>query len=373
MSLKLKLSICFITISLIFSLMVIGVWASRNVEINIGGSVSYEVEYNVIEGFTFSNTAVASYSGSETNVVIPSSYSTVVVDGETLYIEGDDYTVRSVGSRAFYQNTTITAVTLPSTITSIGSSAFYECSNLQSINFPSNLTTIGSSAFNGCSSLQEINLPSRLTSIGTGAFYECSSLQSLTLPSRLTTIGQSAFGWCSSLSGNLTIPSSVTSIALWAFTATNISSVTFANNSNLTDMGMAIFMACTNLTSVDFGDSNSITELGTNTFQDCTRLQTVDLGLNSKITGIPSCMFCRCTRLRQVYNIPDTIETIGLNSFQDCSSLTLLDFENPSISWEVCDEEDFSTDIITITASEFSGNYITLLSDTYRLYYWRRV
>lgn len=113
--------------------------------------------------------------------------------------------------------------------------------------------------------------------------------------------------------------------------------------------------------------------MGTNIFQDCTSLQTVDFGLNSKITTIPTYMFGGCTSLRQVYNLPDTIKTIGKNAFLDCRFLSTLGFENTYISWQVCEEEDFSTAITTISASEFSSSYITLLTETYDSYYWRKI
>ena len=58
----------------------------------------FEENYTILEGFTFNNLTstigeLVAYTGTDTNVEIPSSYSTTVIDGETVFIEGDTYTV----------------------------------------------------------------------------------------------------------------------------------------------------------------------------------------------------------------------------------------------------------------------------------------
>ena len=51
----------------------------------------------------------------------------------------------------------------------------------------------------GCSSLTEVTIPSSVTSIGVYAFYSCSSLTKITIPSSVTSIGVGVFDGCSSL------------------------------------------------------------------------------------------------------------------------------------------------------------------------------
>ena len=84
-------------------------------------------------------------------------------------------------------------------VTSIGKKAFENCDNLQSVTIPNSVTTIGIQAFDGCFSLQSVTIPNSVTSIGYHAFSGCSSLQSVTIPNSVTTIGNSAFRNCSSL------------------------------------------------------------------------------------------------------------------------------------------------------------------------------
>lgn len=61
-----------------------------------------------------------------------------------------------MGSRAFYNCSGLTSLSLPSGITSIGWEAFSGCSGLTSLSFPSGITSIGGYAFSGCSGLTSI-------------------------------------------------------------------------------------------------------------------------------------------------------------------------------------------------------------------------
>ena len=81
----------------------------------------------------------------------------------------------------------------------LGSRAFYNCSGLTSLSLPSGITSIGWEAFSGCSGLTSLSLPSGITSIGGNAFSGCSGLTSLSFPSGITSIGGYAFSGCSGL------------------------------------------------------------------------------------------------------------------------------------------------------------------------------
>ena len=130
---------------------------------------------------------------------------TKIVSGGGRYLYDDYYRDyfythdNELGSRAFYNCSGLTSLSLPSGITSIGWEAFSGCSGLTSLSLPSGLTSIGSEAFSGCSGLTSLSLPSGLTSIDFNAFSGCSGLTSLSLPSGLTSIGDVAFYGCSGL------------------------------------------------------------------------------------------------------------------------------------------------------------------------------
>ena len=61
----------------------------------------------------------------------------------------------------------------------LGSRAFYNCSGLTSLSLPSGITSIGWETFSGCSGLTSLSLPSGITSIGGNAFSGCSGLTSI--------------------------------------------------------------------------------------------------------------------------------------------------------------------------------------------------
>lgn len=110
-------------------------------------------------------------------------------DTEYVVPEGVKYIAASV----FYDNLTLTKVTLPSTLTEIGASAFYGCKNLATVNFPAGLKKIGSCAFYACNSLTEAVLPVGIVRLDAEAFRECGKLEKAVLPATLVSVGARVF------------------------------------------------------------------------------------------------------------------------------------------------------------------------------------
>ena len=127
------------------------------------------------------------YYGSESDgkLAILDLSETKIVSGGGRYLY-DDYYIdyfythdNELGSRAFYNCSGLTSLSLPSGITSIGWEAFSGCSGLTSLSLPSGITSIGGYAFSGCSGLTSLSFPSGITSIGGYAFSGCSGLTSI--------------------------------------------------------------------------------------------------------------------------------------------------------------------------------------------------
>ena len=113
--------------------------------------------------------------------------------------KGKSYTVTSIGNKAFYNNKTVIAVTVPSSVKVIGTQAFSTCTRLKKINGFANVTSIGKQAFYKCSSLNQIGKKSKtitlskIQQIGSGAFQNCTKITKLTISSKsLKSVGSKA-------------------------------------------------------------------------------------------------------------------------------------------------------------------------------------
>ena len=163
---------------------------------------------------------ITGFDNSVSDVVIPSE------------IEGLPVTAISVG--AFYLSA-ITSIEIPNTVTSIGEMAFLGCTSLKSVKLSTGVAKIDKNAFGSCSALQEIQvakdnpnfsslngvlyskkqdtlviypaaktdaaytIPSCVTSVAMYAFSENPYLETLTIPNSLIKVGDSAFYNCKNL------------------------------------------------------------------------------------------------------------------------------------------------------------------------------
>ena len=163
---------------------------------------------------------ITGFDNSVSDVVIPSE------------IEGLPVTTISTG--AFYLSA-ITSIEVPDTVTSIGEMAFLGCTSLKTVKLSTGVAKIEKNAFGSCSALQEVQvakdnpnfssldgvlyskaqdtlviypaaktdaaytIPSGVTSVAMYAFSENPYLETLTIPNSLIKVGDSAFYNCKNL------------------------------------------------------------------------------------------------------------------------------------------------------------------------------
>ncbi|MDE6275276.1 MAG: leucine-rich repeat protein, partial [Clostridia bacterium] len=323
--------------------------SNRPVVWNYGGERG-ETQDGIKWALTNSNTiTIYGYSGTPAEVVIPT-----VIGG---------HSVTAINDLAFYNCGTLTSIDIPSGVISIGSSAFYNCqieeatmpiisldyipkSRLKRVVLTSG-ESIGSEAFSNCDELISIEIPSSVTSIGADAFYNCSSLEEVYYNDNLT-------GWCGIsfgnsyanpatcanklyidgeiLSGELTIPNSITTIGNYAFSGcSSVTSIEIPNS--VTSIGNSAFLGCANLESMTipfvgatldgtvnthFGYLFGASEYSENKNYVPTSLKSVNI---TGGTSIDSDAFCYCNSLTSI-ELPDSVTSIGSAAFQACSSLT---------------------------------------------------
>lgn len=313
--------------------------------------------------------------GSLVSVVIPDSVTTIELSafsfctslesvkiGNGVTVLGSDSDALETGQWGiFYGCTNLKTVVFPSSLTEIGSFTF-GFTALVNVVIPSTVTSIGISIFLGCPNLFSVTLPpSGLTTIPDGAFEGCPSLQTVKLGTGITTIGMNAFNICPSLkdfvhsdgSRKTTVPASVTTIGLGAFTSCGFTEFTVP--STVTTLGEYIFYACTLLKSATV----HMTEIPPNMFSGCQALTKVIF--KAAVTVIGQGAFAECTSLT-TFEFPNTLQTLSWFAFSGAglTSITLpnsLIGMNPNVFVNCASLTDinFGTGLTEIVAGTFTG------------------
>lgn len=146
--------------------------------------------------------------------------------------------VTSIGEHAFEECSNLTSITIPNSVTSIGGSAFINCNNLTYVNIPNSVKSIGSWAFSGCVNLPVVNncryadtylvevvnkkvstciIKDGTRFIGDSSFENYSDLTSITIPNSVTSIGMFAFSGCYNLTEVKCLVENVPSTSSWTF------------------------------------------------------------------------------------------------------------------------------------------------------------
>lgn len=98
---------------------------------------------------------------------------------------GKSYKVTKIGNKAFYKNTKLKTVTIPSTVTEIGNKAFYGCRKLTKVTIPKNVKVIGGKAFYGCKKLTKVTVKStKMSAVGKKAFAGISKKAVIKVPKK---------------------------------------------------------------------------------------------------------------------------------------------------------------------------------------------
>lgn len=165
---------------------------------------------------------------------------------------------------------------------------------------------------------------SPVTEIAANAFKENANIKSVTLSEGLVKIGEGAFARCVNITGDLIIPSTVTTIEggyTWddqgAFQGTSISSVTILDGNVPIDLGNNMFKNCRALQTVTL--SGRIREIGHGCFAEDMSLETVVFSESGQPLTIGEQAFMN-TMLTNL-ELPDTVTTVGASAFRQCLSL----------------------------------------------------
>ncbi len=249
-------------------------------------------------------------------------YAGSIVIPQSICLDGELYTVITIGESAFKDCSELTSVIIPNTVITINEFAFCH-SGLTSVTIPDSVKTIESAAFDSCSGLKSIIIPNSVTVIGVIAFNWCTGLKSIEIPNSVTNIGFGAFSGCSGLT-SITIPKSVVSIGYSAFTRCSaMTTITVEQGNRYYDSRNdcnAIIKSSTNELIAGCKNSvipDSVVSIGKFAFSECSGESVV---IPNSVTRINRFAFLFCVEMTTV-TIPSSVVFIEDLAFEQCTGL----------------------------------------------------
>ena len=233
-------------------------------------------------------------------------------------------TLTEIGPSALTKATSLEELVIRSDITNPSSSSPFKGSGIRKLTFVDGVTEVPKYLFeDGCGSLEELYIPSTVTSIGVYAFRNAKSLKDLTIRNNIEG-SQSSSPFSGSAIEHITFTDNVTSIYRYFF----------AN-------------ACSNMTELDI--PAHITSIGIHAFKGNAVLRKVTIRTDYtpsagtvagpfEDTGIEEIIFAEgVTKVGRYFfeggaskltsiTIPSTLVTIGAGAFKGCKSLAEMDF-----------------------------------------------
>ena len=286
-----------------------------------------------------------------------SEYSGTVNVPASVTYDGVNYPVTSIGTCAFYKQSNLQAVVIPTSVTEFKLGSFAFAQNLARVTFmnrEAGLISVGEAAFQECTRLNNVVLPNSTLRIDKEGFRGCSSLSNITLSNQLNYINEYAFADCPVLN-NVTLPESLKSIQIAAFNNdAAMSSITFP--AALEGIGASAFANCPSLKDVTFNTSHYNMTIGVDAFKGSNAISKVKVAhldswvsinfsnpeanpasiakriyngsgteiINAEVPEGPIYVnnnaFYNCQRLQSV-TLPSSIQLINDNIFYGCSSL----------------------------------------------------
>lgn len=350
----------------------------------VGGSEQTTPSESTLFGYIFGTESYANSfetvqlygveEGQSVAYYIPRNLSTVSVGGDIGFgaFYGCDRLVdvtieesEDVDAYAFYNNTALSHIGIPTSVTHIGEMAFAYCTALEKIEFPGTIMIVDKNAMSESAWYvaqpdgavyidkalydykgafpEELQIKDGTYSVTSEAFLNAYALKSLIVPSGLAVVQDSAFDGCALTD----IVSKMEQISLFPKEA--FERVTIIDS---TSIPSSAFSGWKNLTSVTIPDS--VTSIGSEAFYNCSSLTSITIP--DSVTYIGRGAFSWCSSLTSV-TIPDSVTSIGSSAFYGCSGLTTINFQGTKAQWQAIGKG--------LNWDSFTGRYTVICTDGY--------
>lgn len=323
-------------------------------EISIDLYAKYKEE-TLWTNFTFdsSSNVIIDYIGDSNDIYIPSFILDIPVK-EVSFIYGYNRTfvnvIISEGIEKIingYFPTTLENITIPASAKDVDGQQFAKCNKLENIYYNGDVAS-----WVILSAISPKRYAKHLYMLNEDKTY--SELTNVIIPEGVTKIGGYAFS--NTNIESITIAKTVINIADFAFINSNkLSSVVFETESQLTSIGSNSFANCTKLESIEI--PNSVTNIYYGAFDGCTNLKRIYLGKG--LVEISSGVFKECTQLTDVY-YNGTIEKwlnimkrdMNSNPMYYASKFYIINSEN---KYEILEDLILPDSVTVITSKAFYG------------------
>lgn len=271
----------------------------------------------------------------------------------------------SVAESAFAYSGLSEAV-IPEGMITLGDNAFLN-SNIRTVTFPETLEKIGDNVFAGSNKLSSVSFAEEgcLTEISRCAFKSCLMLKSITVPKEITVIGDSAFCISGLTSVTFAENSQLQIISDFAFSRTQLTAIEFPKS--LQYIGNSVFAWCSALSSVTWKDGSECKEIGYWAFQYNTSLKAITFP--DSLTTIGEQSFY-ASGLEDV-TLGASFVTVGDGAFSACAGLQNIYVDEANANYTDIDGVLFSKDetVLMMYPAGREGSY-TFPASTVRTAYY---
>ncbi len=231
-----------------------------------------------------------------------------------------------------------TAYNVPETVVTIEEASFSYCEVLPSVVIPDSVTTINKEAFRCCFDLSSVSLSDNLNRMTASVFESCSSLTEVTIPEGVSRIDAQAFFWCNDLQ-TITLPSTLQSVGQSAFTSDFPLEVYYPlSEADWYDVSIEKYNAELALATMHYGlesdplpvtsDPSNYTYTASDdgtavikTFHGVGPYVSIPSEIDGyQIVGIDKQAFYSCERVKTIV-VPEGVVSIGSSAFNGCALL----------------------------------------------------